>query len=211
MKCTHLFLFFITPLCCWGETNKPVRDYKMVDMQNGLTTTMLDIGKTSVTFSVEWQRDTEIPTGTLYLFYKLDLRDGWSWARELVLDPTAREGDGSGVSRFPVEYDPVQRKAVFEIQYNVLVKYHREKEKFEKQAFFQVSVAPLGDTGWLPSQEEIKEELAKLRKEREGGAKEELKMEVERKSNYLWLYAGILIGILCAVSYFLRRKLKTGN
>jgi len=27
----------------------------------------------------------------------------------------------------------------------------------------------------------------------------------------LWLYAGILIGLLCAAFYFLRRKLKTGN
>ena len=207
MKLSRLTLLLITPLCCWGETNKPVRDYKMIDMQNGLSYALLDVGKTSFTFSVEWPLDMEIPTGTLYLFYKLDVRSGWSWARELVLDPTKREGDGSGVSRFPVEYNPAQRKAIFEIQYKALAKSHLEKEKFERQAFFQVSIAPLGDTGWLPSQEEIEEELAKMRKEREGGAKAEFKMEVEGKSSYLWLYVCILLGALCAVFYFVRRKI----
>jgi len=35
--------------------------------------------------------------------------------------------------------------------------------------------------------------------------------EAKNNPNHLWLYAGILIGSLCAAFYFLRRKLKTGN
>jgi len=214
MKLSRLTLLLITPLCCWGETNKPVREYKMFNKENGLTTTMLDIGTTSFTFAVEWQLDTEIPTGTLYLFGNRHMEDSWwSWERELVLDQTQMNPYGNGVSRFPVEYDPVQRKAIFEIHYRILSEEYNDfkNAEFAGKGLFHVSAPPLNDTGWLPSPEEIEEELAKIRKEREGGAKVELKMDVERKSNYLWIYAGILIGMLCAVSYFLRRKLETRN
>jgi len=60
MKIKHLFSLFIIPLCCWGETNTPARDYTMIDVDNGLTSTMSDVGTTSFTFSVEWTLDVEI-------------------------------------------------------------------------------------------------------------------------------------------------------
>ena len=157
MTFKHLPFLLIVPLCCWGETTQPARDYAMLDVQNGLNCKLLDVGTTSFTFSVEWPLDMEIPTGTLDIFYKLHLDSVWSFAREIVLDPTLREGDDGWVSRFPVEFDLAQRKATFEIQYGVLAKSHLEKEPFEKQAFFHVAVPPADDVGWLGPRPEDEE------------------------------------------------------
>ncbi|MCL2105153.1 MAG: hypothetical protein FWH21_08925 [Kiritimatiellaeota bacterium] len=214
MNYKHLFFMFIIPLCCLSETNKPTRDYKMVDMQNGLTTTMLNIGTTSFAFSVEWSHNLEIPGDKwLYLFGKRHVDAWWN----LVMC---------------IEVDPTERKATFEIPYYRLPEeYHDYENTRFKEGFFHVSVPPPDDTGWLPSREEIEEELAKIRAEREGMVKpppaEDESSDgipaVESGSGfqpsgqadttgttagsrrYLWLCAGIALA-LCAVFYFVRKK-----
>ena len=215
MKFKPLLLLLIMPYCCLGETNKPARDYKMVDMQNGLTTTMLDVGTTSFTFSVEWAGKLEIPDDKwLFLFANLN-EDSW-WSFEMG-----------------IEVDPTLGKAIVEIPYTWLSEeyYDFENAHFKGKAFFCVSAPPPDDEGCLPSREEIEEELAKIRAEREGMVKPPL---AEDKSSggipavesgggsqpsgqadttgatlgsrrYLWLCAGIAFA-LCAVFYFLRKK-----
>jgi len=147
MKNTTLSLLLIAPLCCLGETsNTSVRDYTMVDLRNGLITELLEIGPTSFTFSVEWPLDIKIAEGRLCLMGKLNPETrGWSFLKELDLDPTHKTGpflEGSWHSRFPVKVDQVQRKATFEILYDELVWYYMEweKAKFEKKAAFSVRV-----------------------------------------------------------------------
>jgi hypothetical protein len=206
-----------------GETNKPARDYKMFNKENGLTTTMLDIGTTSFTFSVEWQLDTEIPTGTLYLFGNRHMEDSWwSWMCELVLEPTIIRYD-NGLTPYPREYDLIQRKATFEIPYDVLPKEYNDfkNAEFAGKGLFHVGVPPADDTGWLPSREEMEVELAKIKEEEKERRKKQLEMwkkesEENRAAasppsrNHLWLYLAIL-PLAFAVLYFVRRKLKPGN
>ena len=215
MRFKHLLPLLITSLCCMGETNKPARDYKMIDVQNGLTYKLLDIGTTSFTFFVEWPLDTEFDEGGwLDLFGKFHIDSGWN--------PV-----------FSTQVDPTQGKVTLEIPYNWLIwcNFESERAKFEQKAFFQFSVSPPDDMGWLPSREEIEEELAKIRAEREGMVKPP---PAENESSggipavesgggfqpsgqadttgatagsrrYLWLCTGIALA-LCGVFYFLRKK-----
>jgi len=211
MNYKHLFPLLIAPFCCLGEiNNSPARDYTMVDLKNGLTTEMLEIGKTSFTFSVEWKHGMKFEEDTLFLMGQLlvlDLEEKWSSVKALYLDPTRWQGRYSAsdwYSCFPKEFNLAQRKATFEILYNDLFWHHDkdDKEDFEKKAFFTVRVpvitdSPDGITEWLYE---------------DGGEKAETKGAVgTKRDHHLWLYAGILIGSLCAGFYFLRRKLKTGN
>ena len=196
MNCKCLIPLLLAPLYCLGET---ARDYTMVDLKNGLTTEMLEIGKTSFTFSVEWKLGMKFEEDRLSLMGQLEFVDlkEWNFIRALYLDPTrCRDNDWS--SSFPVKFDPVLRKATFEIPYSHIMWHNDEEEKedFEKKAFFTVRIpvltdSPYGATEWLY----------------EGDyEKEETQDKVEGQKNYHFLlYAGILLGI-CAVFYFLRRK-----
>ena len=185
-------------ICCWGETNSaPAREYTMVDVGNGLTCKLLEIGTTSFTFSVEWPLDMKFETGTLDLFGKLDVRGGWNPLHEIALHPTKREGDDGRYSRFPVEFDQDQRKATFEIQYNRLLWYIWEREDFEKQAFFHVAIPDPNDMGWdgtWPEKEEQSNVVAK------DGA------EPAPPPRRRWLYLAVPFLAICAVLYFMRKK-----
>jgi hypothetical protein len=175
----------------------------MIDLKNGLTTKLLEIGKTSLTFSVEWKLGVKYEEDTLSLMGKLNIEEqGWNPVQILYLDPT-RCRDNDWTSSFPVAFDPAQRKATFEIPYSHIMWYNDEEEKedFEKKAFFSVRVpvltdSPDGTTEWLYEGDYDKDETQST-------------VEI-KKTSHLWLYAGILLGI-CAVFYFARRKLKTGN
>jgi len=133
---------FVTSLCLLTShviaASTPTRDYKMVDLKNGLTTELLEIGKTSFTFSVEWPLGMEFEEGTLFLMGQLlvlDLEE-WSFLRALYLDPN-RYRDSDCSSCFPVTLNLAQRRATFEILYDDLVWYYDEEEKkyFEKKPF----------------------------------------------------------------------------
>jgi len=101
----------------------PARDYTMVNMDNGLTSTILDIGATSFTFRVEWSGKLEIPGDKwLFLMGKLDLASVWSFMTGIEVDPT-------------------QGEATIELPYNWLPWYHRGREKFEKK-HFSMSLPP---------------------------------------------------------------------
>jgi len=214
MKFKPLLLLLIMPYCYLGETNTPARDYEMVDMQNRLTYKLLNIGTTSFTFYVEWPLDLEIGGGWLDLFGKLH-EDSW-W------NPV-----------FCTQIDQSQGNVTLEIPYKRLTWYLDESDwkYFEQKAFFHFAPTPPDDTGWLPSREEIEEELAKIRAEREGMVKPP---PAENESSggipavesgggfqpsgqadttgatagdrrYLWLYTAIALA-LCGVFYFLRKK-----
>jgi len=248
MKMRHLFFLFIPPLCCFGE-----RDYKMVDLKNGLTTELLAVGPTSITISVEWPLDMR-PYGDMACFGlmgKTDINErGWHCLmsfstdqtkgkviREILYEDTSwhyfKETTnfekkvwfavrvpaptdalvGVGFRGMNEEDDEIDDEAFERAQRKVIEEFNRE-----------VAEAALEDTRkWHEALErlppEVKEELFKgwslpplPSRETEGGAEEKEKNgEVVSPPNLnLWLYVGIVLGI-CAVSYFVRRKLKTNN
>jgi len=194
-----------------ANENTPAREYTMVNMDNGLTSTMSDIGTTSFTFTVEWSYDLEIPGDKwLFLMGRLDLRDVWSFMAGIEVDPT-------------------QRKTTFEIPYCWLPEEYYDFERaFEGKAFFHISVPPPDDTGWIGPRPEEKEETQgnaeteqgeaqvllsadrQVLTSREGEEKlgirnEELGIEKQEPTNRLWLYLAVLPFIL-AVLYLMRRK-----
>ena len=160
----------------------PARDYTMVDVGNGLTSKLLEIGTTSFTFSVEWPLDMKFETGMLDLFGKLNSDSGWSPLTDVV------------------RVDPSKGNATFEIPYNWLIWHHFESErtKFEQKAFFHFGVVDPNDTGWLGPRPEEEEPQSKLETE-QGGA-----VGVE-KSNRLGFYAGIIF-VIGAGFFFLRKR-----
>ena len=138
MKC--LVFLVIAPLCCWGETRKPARDYTMIDVQNGLNAKLLEIGTTSFTFFVEWPLGMDIESKWMILFGKFHLDSGWN-------------------GLVTMEIDPLQGNATFEIEYDAVPwsYFETEKVKFEQRAFFHFAVQPLDDTGWLGPRPEDEE------------------------------------------------------
>ena len=187
MKIMNLFLFLLMPLYCLGEPNKPARDYTMINLQDGLTCTLLDVGTTSFTFSVEWSLETEAPNRWLFLMGKLDLEpEVWS-------------------GLITLEINPDQGNATFEIRYDALPWYYFDFERplFEQKAFFSVIESdpntPGGDGIWSDDEEseETKGEIAV----KEDGAQKVLSFN----HAYLGLCAGIAFA-LCAVFYFVRKK-----
>ena len=205
----------LTSLCLLAsyatvKANAPVRDYKMVDLKNGLTTELLEIGKTSLTFSVEWKLGMEFDENTLYLMGKLNVElRGWDFIQALYLDPSQwQDIYPAGFPCFPVTLDTVQRKATFKIPYSHIMWHDDEEEKeyFEKKAFFAVRVPlttnlPEGNSSKGKYEEDDEQDDDEKKTQGTGMG----------KANHLWLYTGILIGSLCATFYFLRRKLKIGN
>ena len=141
---------------------KPARDYTMVDLRNGLTTKLLDVGTTSIVFSVKWPLDMEIKMGYLYLMGKFDIEvRGWSPLKRLETDPEYRVEAPSTCG--PIEIDPARGEAVFEVRYKGMPWYYTDKEKFEKKAFFAVRVpvfrdGPIGTNRGLYEEDDEEDE-----------------------------------------------------
>ena len=143
-----MLLCLLTGTATARTNTSATHDYTMVSFSDRLTCTLLEVGTTSLTFSVEWSPNV----GTLG---KLDLigrlypeTRGWSGLHELDLNPANRAGlvERSGGfdgwdSRFPKEIDLAQRKAVFEVQYAAIPWYHMEivKADFLQKAIFSVN------------------------------------------------------------------------
>jgi len=230
----------LTTLCLLASTltaqetdGTPKRDYTMVNFNSELTCKLLEIGTTSLTFSVEWSPDKDTPK-TLFLVGKLipETR-GWSFLHEIDINPANREffsGDGWD-SRFPKKVDLAQRTAIFEVQYRVI--WWNEMEITRKK-FLQSATLTVGPGLSSPEEEwdRVYEEHDKKKEEapppvataeagvqegektspsqgkvekQDGVVVEQEKSENKSNLNWLWLYAGILL-LICAVFYFLRRK-----
>ena len=157
-------LFFIS-LCLFitGATadGKPARDYTTVNLDDRLTVTMLNVGTTSFTFSVEWSPDVEFPEGVLNLMSKLDTKEPW-WdnAVGLFINPTDRAGDHSNeyYSRFPVEGGFTHGKAIFEILDGTFPDLYQEEMALASKITFSVTIPDPNFTGL----EGIEEKLRKM-------------------------------------------------
>ena len=150
MNYKHLFFLLIMPLCCLGEPTS-TRDYVMVNYDTGLTSTMLDIGKTSFTFVVEWSPNTNTPWRLDLLSRLLPETRGWGGLLELELDFAKSVFKDEGwCFRYPIKFDPTQRKAVFEIPYRAVIwnVWDREREMFEQRAFFTVQWVVFSEEEW---------------------------------------------------------------
>jgi len=210
----YLFFLFTSPLC-WGEANTPTRDYKMVDLKNGFTTELLEIGKTSFTFSVKWQPDMEILNGWLYLVGKPDLEEGgWNFK-------TYRE------------VDQALGKATLEILYKELLPSSGGGPDFSQKGFFSVITPDQRKVvEWEDDDDAEEEEKAPMvvtaEAEVQDGKKDETpslsfvkgKMpkadgtvagqdEAVSTMSRVWLYASIFLVALCAVFYVVRKKTRT--
>jgi len=90
-----------------AETNTLSRDYRMVNLDNGVTSTLLEVGTTSVTFAVDWLLESPVPE-KLMLLGKRDMEDEW-WSflgevevlqkqgkkhRRISVCSASRHGDG---------------------------------------------------------------------------------------------------------------------
>jgi len=213
MNIRHLCFFMAIPLYCFAETGKvPARDFKMVDLKNGLTTELLAVGPTSLTIRVERSLDLEKDEVTwFHLIGKLDIKKrGWHWVTDLTIDE-------------------LHGKITLEIPYDWLSWGNVEKYKstFQERAWFAIRVPRIfyenrpyayGIRGmYEEDDEEDDEEYARmyeeLRKEFEGepsNREDELAiknegLEVKSKGTHLWFYAVILLGV-CIVFYFVQRK-----
>ena len=127
-----------------GGMHKPV--ITMVNFPTGITNTLLKVGATSFTFSVEWPPNMNIPR-QLTLYGKLQPdSDGWDSLEELEIDPVKKRSVALLLgeqwnSSFPVEVYTSQNKAIFEIPYDTLFWNYmgeEKKEAMKKQAFFSV-------------------------------------------------------------------------
>jgi len=137
---------FIASLCLLASAilaeDKPTRDYTMVDLNNRLTTKLLDVGTTSMTIYVEWPLDVEIEEGWFYLMGKLDIEErGWSFLECL-------------------EVDPIQGKTTLEIQYdNIPWNWDEDSRlKFEQKTFFAVRIPIASDSPWGPAKGRYEED-----------------------------------------------------
>jgi len=224
-------LIFIS-LClfatCTTAEETPARNYAFVDVKNGLTCTLLNVGTTSFVFSVEWSPDIELHKGIISLMGNFEADTPW-WSNLLDLDlnPANRVGHYASDRwrlRFPVEGGIAYGKATFEVLYDELPWYYWEddKAKLEQQAFFYVIVPDPDDLGWVPSQEE-REELRAFEetKRKQGKAQtsppsheekaelgienEELEVEKQETPNRLWLYTALAF-FLFVMFYLVRRK-----
>ena len=231
MKTQLLLPLLALPLCGLGEALPFERDYTIVDLGNGLITKLMDVGTTSITFSVEWTPNVEIDHRWLYLMGKLDIEErGWHFLTSLEVDHTQDQGNVA----FEVLYE--------EISWTYPGWAHEYKD-FEKKAFFAVRIPapsdiPLGvsrgkyeeddETDVFDVQEKTDEETpsAEVKQGEAQGrvaanspnhegkvelgigdkelGEEELGIEKEG-ANRLWLYLAILSFIL-ALFYFMRKK-----
>jgi len=238
MKMKHLLLALLCLLANNGgaeeATTIPTRNYTMVNFTNVLNCILLEVGTTSITFSVEWSPDIGMPRTLDFIGKLYPETRGWSCLYELEFDQAQSVFANYGwTSRFPKKIDLAQRKAIFEISYSVILWAHMKqtKEHFSQRAFFSVNF-PVPEEDWNSiywkeyKEEEEKPPVATAEAGVQEGEKtssaqgkfakqdgvvvEQEKSENKSNPNRLWLYAGILL-LICAVFYFLRRKLKTGN
>jgi len=196
----------------------------MVDLNNRLTTKLIDVGTTSMVIYVEWPLDIEIPHGWFYLVGKLDIKKrGWH-------DQTF------------LEVDHAQGKATFDIPYTQLSwtdPDHAEKFKdFEKKAFFAIRIPgevhlpsgvaegkyeeddeideiagkpPVAKTETEIQQGEVKPSSPSREREEQIGnrndelGEEKLQAEPQENTSSHWLYLVILPCVL-ALLYLMRKK-----
>ena len=219
---TNAFIISLCLLVSHAMAEKELtRDYTMIDRNNGLTPTLLSVGSTSFTFSVEWALDLEIPDNRFSLMGMFEL-DGW-W-------------DSLG----NLDVDPTKGKAVFEVPYRHLAwnSFEDSRAKLAKKAFFSVVVLDPNHTGieWIleeiekeKKQKEEEEKMLKIEEEKKKkeeaeqmqkieeaqkkkedaeqmpSVKDEQSREVASSPNRLWLYLAGLPVIL-ALLYLVRRK-----
>ena len=127
MKNVWLFLLFIAPLYCFGgKGNAPT----MVQWPNGPTCTMLEVGTTSIIFSVEWPVNFDFDW-----MFNLRAKDSpewehWHCLQHLSPYPANQTGlFGRTDALFPIKGGFPERKAVYEILYGDLPAYYGKDDE----------------------------------------------------------------------------------
>jgi len=199
-----------------AEANTPARDYKTVNFDNGITSRILEIGTTSVTFSVECSFGVDVPA-KLDLIGKLNMDwETWNFWGEMNVIPK----DGCATveyrySRFSdsePEATMFSQKAFFSLQRSV------EPEDWERvwglEGYGQKgTVEPPINAPFTEAKEDRvtasppnnEDNLRMRNEELSTGDDEELEAEKQEKTNRLWLYLAILPFIL-TILYLIRKR-----
>jgi len=232
MKTRYILLSSLCLLACTirAEDKPLARDYTLVDLNNRLTTKLLNVGTTSMTIYAEWPLDIEVPNGWFYILGKLDVTErGW---HELAC----------------LDVDKDQGKATFEILYDDMFRYPSALVEvfkgFEQKAFFAIRIpgrphTPLGAASGIYEEDDETDVFdlptATTTEVQDAGQNEaqtspsattpadrqaqqtsphlgrlettdeELGVEEPNETNRLWLFAGIIF-CLYAICHFLRKK-----
>ena len=219
MKLRQMTLLLAAPLCCWSATSDvPIRDYRTVNFDNGITSRVIEVGTTSVTFSVEWTLDTDIPTD-LMLIGKMDIEETvWDFlGQEEVVQTEGKAIVEHLYTRFPV-LEPVAtlyaQKAFFSLQ--MLVGSEEEWETtwgadgWATNGVVEPPINAPPPVAGVPEDKQGRVESSSPSHQGKSGIRNE-KLETEEQQakaspSHFWLYAGIALCVLCAIFYFLRRK-----
>ena len=196
--------------------NVPVRDYRVVNFDNGITTKLIEIGTTSVTFSVECSLGTDIPA-KLDLIGKLNMDwETWNfWGEMKVVQKDGYATAEYRYSRFSdlePEATMFAQKAFFSLQMSV------EPEDWERvwglEGYGQKGTVepPIKASPVVITETEVQEQNLTVKDEtsRRSGIKGEQGGVTENEANvsspnYWWLCLGIVL-LLSAVFYFVRRR-----
>jgi len=200
MKIRTLLFLLATPLCCFGE-----RNFTMVDLNNGLTTKLLEVGPTSITVSVEWPLDMR-PYGDVAQFDlmgKTNIEErGWYYLTT-------------------INADQPQGKAIFELLYDYTSWLNFEESlKFGGKVWFAVrvpaetgAIVQVGARGmYEEDDEEDDEAFERAQKEAIEEFYGERKNDeaVAPPPSCLWFYLAIL-PVIFVIFCFAWRKLRAQN
>ena len=227
--------FLIISLClfatCVTAKEKLTRNYATTNLDERLAVTMLDVGTTSFTFSVEWSPDVEFPERQLYLMSKLDTKEPyWDAIAVLYIDPIDRTEDSphEHYSKIPVESGLAHRKAVFEIPDDSFPGLYIEEMTLASKITFSVTIPDPNFTGLESIEAEVRAAALAVataeaevknaehaetqvlsmpsREKQLEKSNEELEMEDPAKANNVWLYLLVSFCAICVVLYVLRKK-----
>jgi hypothetical protein len=198
---------YIASLCCWGTPNKQINivfpntetvsgecAYSSVDFTNGVTITSFTTSKTSLVFRVEWSTGILFHSNSLDILYKQN-RDDECWG---VWEEVAHVDPSQGWAEFEIPfywfafYDGLglPPTGFFGIQRTTL-------EGYTKTSFVMEGTEEKPQTVATAEVEMQEDKADGLLAEQDG---------VVSPTSHLWLYVCVLLGALCAVFYFVRRK-----
>ena len=203
----------------------------MIPFPNGPTCTMLEVGTTSITFSVEWPLDIG-PYGTFDLIGKYDSEsEDWNGLIQLDPNPAKRTGvyleTDDWYSRFPIKGGVPQKKAIFEVLYADMPWYYIDDDCPTNPVYsvnYDVSEKDWRKVYWkdykgedderhvdttrvtvqgsnAASSSPVKKPIAV----QDGTVEQDSQDEAVSAPNRLWLYLSGLPVVLAAL-YFVRRK-----
>ena len=218
MKTKFIFLasFYLLASATIAEASAPARDYKTINFDNGITSRVLEVGSTSVTFSVEWSLDIAIPANLMVIGKLNMVWKSWSFWGEVDV---AQNQGRTTVEYLYAQFPPLEpaatrfaQKAFFSIQMPI-----RSEEEWDTTwgadgwATNGVVEPPLNAPTVEAQQDEGRAQASSPSREKKIGTRNTAVTDTDdeenqrEKASHLWLYVGIIL-VIGAGFYFLRKR-----